>query len=323
MYPRDQGSAVTAHVTAATDLDRRIAAVRRFNRFYTRQIGLLRDGVLDSPFSLAEARVLYELGQHGRLTATQLAGALGLDQGYLSRILRRFADRNLIAKTASPDDGRQILLVLTASGRSAFRSLDRGSHDQVGAMLAKLPHADQERIVAAMGAIGDILGERNGPRPAYVLRPPRPGEFGWVVARHGAVYTEALGWDTSFEGLVAEIVAAFIKNFDPQHERCWIAEIDGEPVGCVFLVRKSDTVAMLRLLLVEPKARGHGIGARLVEECIRFARSAGYTTIALWTQSILIGARRIYERAGFRRIAEDRHTSFGRDLVGETWERKL
>ena len=305
------------------DLERRVAAVRRFTRFYTRQIGLLQEGLLDSTFSLAEARVLYELAHRDRLTATALAADLGLDAGYLSRILRRFAERGLIAKTAAPSDGRQSLLALTARGRKAFAPLDRGSRDQVAALLGQLGAAEQERVVSAMGAVEALLGPSATEKPPYVLRPHRPGDMGWVTSAHGALYAQEYGWDITFEALVAKITAEFIENFDARRERCWIAEVDGEPVGSVFVVAKSDAIAKLRLLIVDPKARGLGVGKRLVEECLRFAKDAGYTSMTLWTQSILTAARGIYQGAGFRLVAEDPHHSFGVDLIGETWEREL
>jgi DNA-binding MarR family transcriptional regulator/GNAT superfamily N-acetyltransferase len=311
-------------VTALSpDLERRVAAVRRFTRFYTRQIGLLQEGLLDSAFSLTEARVLYELAHRDRPTATALAADLGLDAGYLSRILRRFSERGLMAKTAAPGDGRQSLLALTARGRKAFAPLDRGSRDQVAALLGRLGAAEQERVVAAMDAVEALLGERAAEKPPYLLRPHRPGDMGWVTSAHGALYAQEYGWDITFEALVARITAEFIEDFDARRERCWIAEIDGEPVGSVFVVAKSDAVAKLRLLIVDPKARGLGVGKRLVEECLRFAKGAGYRSMTLWTQSILTAARGIYQGAGFRLIAEEAHHSFGVDLVGETWERAL
>jgi DNA-binding MarR family transcriptional regulator/GNAT superfamily N-acetyltransferase len=306
-----------------TDLDRRIAAVRSFNRVYTRQIGLLRDGLLRSTFSLAEARVLYELAHREAATASEIAAALVLDQGYLSRILAKFAERKLIAKTASPTDRRQHRLSLTAEGRAEFGRLDRRSHDEIAAMLAPLAARDQERMVKAMQGIQGLLDGAAAGQTSYLLRPHQPGDMGWIVARHGTIYAEEYGWDQTFEGFVAGIAAEFIANFDPKCERCWIAEIDGEPVGAVCLARHTDRVAKLRLLFVERKARGRGIGRRLVEECVRFARQSGYATVELWTQSILTSARAIYERAGFRLVRRQPHASFGRKLVGETWELKL
>jgi DNA-binding MarR family transcriptional regulator/GNAT superfamily N-acetyltransferase len=317
--------AVAATALLPHDRDQRIAAVRRFSRFYTRQIGLLQDGMLASPFSLAEARVLYELAQRRTTTASALAGELGLDPGYLSRMMRGFSERGLIAKSAAPDDRRHTMLSLTARGRKAYAPLEKGSNAVVAGMLDALPVAEQDRVVAAMGAVERLIGEHGAERrtPGYTLRPPAPGDLGWVVARHGALYAQERGWGMRFEGLVAEIVAQFAATCDPARERCWIADIDGEPVGCVFVVKASDDVAKLRLLLVEPKARGLRIGARLVDECLRFARAAGYSKITLWTQSILVEAHRVYEGAGFERVATQPHAEFGHALVGETWERAL
>lgn len=308
---------------AETDLGRRIDAVRRFNRFYTRQIGVLRNGLLRSPFSLTEARILYELAHRERPTATEIGKALGLDAGYLSRILRGFERRGLVEKTASEADGRQNLLSLTAQGREAFGELNARSNEEVAAMLRGLPAREQDRLVEAMHAIEGLLGARPEPKVPYLLRPHRPGDMGWVVHRHGVLYAQEYGWDERFEALVAEIVAEFIRNYDPKRERCWIAERDGEIVGSVFLVRHSETVAKLRLLLVEPRARGLGIGSRLVEECIRFAEETGYRKITLWTNSVLHAARRIYQAAGFCLVREEPHHSFGHDLVGQTWELTL
>jgi DNA-binding MarR family transcriptional regulator len=306
-----------------TDLDRRIAAVRRFNRFYTKEIGVLHEGLLRSPFSLAEARVLYELAHRDKPTAGALGRDLGLDAGYLSRILAGFAKRGLVAKRASAADGRQSLLSLTARGRRTFAPLDRRSHDEIGALLGRLALPQQDRMVQAMATIEAVLGDRRAEKAPYLLRPHQPGDFGWIIHRHAALYAQEYGWDEQFEALVAEIAAKFITRFDPKRERCWIAEKDGQIVGSVVLVRQSKSIAKLRLLLVEPSARGLGIGARLVDECSRFARRAGYRRIMLWTNSILAAARHIYEQAGFRLIDRERHRSFGHDLVGETWELKL
>jgi DNA-binding MarR family transcriptional regulator/N-acetylglutamate synthase-like GNAT family acetyltransferase len=303
--------------------EQRIAGVRRFTRFYTRHIGVLREGLHASPFSLAQARVLYELANRAAPTAADVARDLGLDPGYLSRILRSFAQRGLLARTRSQQDGRQTLLLLTPAGRAAFAPLDRGSHDEVAAMLAPLSASAQARLIEAMATIEQLLGERAREAPPYLLRPHQPGDMGWVVSRHGALYAQEYQWTMEFEALVAEIVAAFIKNFDARRERCWIAEIDGAPVGSVFLVKQSNDVAKLRLLLVEPQARGLGIGARLVSECIRFARQTGYRTLTLWTNDVLVAARRIYQAAGFRLVAEAKHHSFGHDLVGQNWEMAL
>ena len=309
--------------TSASDFEQRVGAVRRFNRLYTRRIGVLQDGFLQSPYSLAEARVLYELAQRERPTATELAAELGLDHGYLSRILRGFNERGFITKTPSPNDRRQSLLSLTAKGRMAFAPLDRRSQNEIAAMIGKLSVADQSRIVAAMHTIESALGEAPAPQVPYVLRPPRAGDMGWIVARHGALYGEEYGWDERIEALTAEIVAAFVRNHDRKRERCWIAEREGENVGSVLLMRDTDEIARLRLLLVEPKARGLGIGARLVEEALRFAREARYQKIALWTHGVLIGARRLYERAGFRLVASTTHDDFGPMLVSETWDLDL
>ena len=309
--------------TRAAISEGRIAAVRRFTRFYTRRIGVLQEGLHDSPFSLTQSRVLYELANRVAPTAAELAGDLGLDAGYLSRILRGFKQRGLITRTPSAKDGRQTHLSLTPGGREVFAPLDRGSHDQVAAMLARLPEGGQARLIEAMAAVEQSLGERPADAPPYLLRPHQPGDMGWVVSRHGALYAQEYNWDLAFEALVAEIVAAFISNFDPKRERCWIAEIDGAPVGSVFLVKQSDDVGKLRLLLVEPRARGLGIGARLVAECIRCARLSGYRTLTLWTNDVLVAARRIYEKAGFRLVQEEKHHSFGHDLVGQNWELEL
>ena len=300
----------------------RIDAVRRFNRFYTRKIGVLEERLMRSPFSLAEARVVYELGQRTTVTAGELARELALDPGYLSRLLGGLEQRRLVAKTPSPSDGRQSLLSLTAAGRDAFAALDAQSAEQTAALLDQVPAAEQARLVAALGTIERLLGPRAA-GTAYVLRPHRPGDMGWIVHRHGALYAQEFGWDESFEALVAEIAARFIEKYDAKRERCWLAEQEGEILGSVLLVKQSPTIAKLRLLLVEPEARGLGVGARLVDECIRFARLAGYRKVTLWTQSILVPARRIYERAGFRRMREEPHRSFGHDLVGEHWELKL
>jgi DNA-binding MarR family transcriptional regulator/N-acetylglutamate synthase-like GNAT family acetyltransferase len=308
---------------AKAQLDQRIAAVRRFNRFYTKQIGLLHEGYLASSFSLSEARVLYELAHRDKPTATLLAKELGLDAGYLSRILRGFRKRRLIRRAASKTDGRHVLLSLTSRGRAAFAPLNKRSHEEIRAMLATLPPADQDRLVEALRVIETLVGGRPEQRAPYLLRPHQPGDLGWVVHRHGALYAQEYGWDERFEALVATVVARFIEHCDPKRERCWIAERDGAIVGSVFLVKRSKTVAQLRLLLVEPSARGLGIGARLVSECIRFARQTGYRKITLWTNSVLRSARRIYEAAGFTLVHQERHQSFGRKLTGETWELTL
>ncbi len=308
---------------AKTDLSQRVEAVRRFNRFYTQQIGVLQEGLLRSPFSLTEARVIYELAHHEKTTATELGNELGLDAGYLSRILSGFKKRDLIDKQPSKSDGRQSILWLTEQGQEAFTMLNARSHNEIEAMLNELSTEDQKRLVEAMLVIEGLLGAQPEHKVPYLLRPHQPGDMGWVVHRHGVLYAEEYGWDEQFEALVAGIVAKFIQNYDPKRERCWIAEKEGENVGSVFLVKQSDTVAKLRLLLVEPKARGLGIGTRLVDECIRFARRAGYRKITLWTNNVLLAARHIYEKAGFRLVHEEPHHSFGHDLIGETWELEL
>jgi DNA-binding MarR family transcriptional regulator/GNAT superfamily N-acetyltransferase len=305
------------------DFDRRVGDVRHFNRFWTRQIGVLREGYLESPFSLTEVRVLYELAHREETTASELGEELGLDAGYLSRILRGFEKHGLIHKRPSEADGRRRLVRLTKRGREAFAPLDARSRSEIGAMLCGVSIAGQERLVKAMRAIERLLGGRPDPVVPYVLRPHRPGDMGWVVHRHGVLYAREYGWDEHFEALVAEIVAKFIQQYDPRLDGCWIAERDDEMVGCVFLVRESEEIAKLRLLLVEPEARGLGIGSRLVEECIRFARQAGYLKITLWTNDVLNSARRIYEAMGFRLVHEKPHHSFGHDLVGQTWELML
>ncbi len=304
-------------------LEPRVAAVRRFNRVYTRRIGVLQDSFLQSPFSLTEARVLYELAYRDRPTAAELATDLGLDHGYLSRILRGFCERGFLVRTTSTRDRRQSLLSLTAKGRMAFAPLDLRSQAEVAAMLGRLSVADQDRVVGAMRTIESALSDERRPDIPYILRPPRPGDLGWIVSRHGSIYGEEYGFDERIEALTAEIVAAFIRNCDPKRERCWIAERDGENVGSVLLVKETGEVARLRLLLVEPKARGLGLGARLVQECVRFARTARYEKITLWTHSVLTAARHIYEEAGFALVDTKTHDEFGKELVGETWELKL
>ena len=308
---------------ADTSLHRRIASVRRFNRFYTRQIGVLGEGYLESPFSLTEVRVLYELAHRDKTTASELARELGLDAGYLSRVLRGFKKRGLIDRKRSDLDGRQSLLWLTEQGREVFAPLDARARVDIGAMLSRLSATEQDRLVEAIHTIERLLGAQPERKVPYLLRPHQPGDMGWVVHRHGVLYAQEYGWDEQFEALVASIVAKFIQRYDPRRERCWIAERDGESVGSVFLVKRTQTVAQLRLLLVEPKARGLGIGARLVDECVRFARSVGYRKIALWTNSVLYAARHIYEEAGFSLVHKEPHHSFGHDLIGETWELKL
>jgi DNA-binding MarR family transcriptional regulator/GNAT superfamily N-acetyltransferase len=307
------------------DLATPIQAVRRFSRFYTRRIGVLHEGLLGSPHSLTAGRVIYELAQQPTTTAARLGSELGLDAGYLSRILRGFEAQHLIERRRCDTDGRKSLLSLTAAGREAFAAMDARSREEVGAMLGKLSAAEQDRLVAALETAEALLGGngRSEPRVPYLLRPHQPGDMGWIVHRQAVLYAREYGWDERYEALVAEIVARFIQAFDPRRERCWIAERDGAVVGSVFLVRHSDGVAKLRLLYVEPEARGLGIGRRLVDECVRFARQAGYRRVTLWTNDVLAAARRIYERAGFRLVKEERHHSFGHDLVGQNWELEL
>lgn len=306
-----------------SELAQRIDTVRRFNRFYTRRIGVLRDGLLGSPYSLAEARVLYEIAQREGPTAAELGRALNLDQGYLSRLVRRLERGGLVARTRSDADGRRNHLALTARGRRAFATLNARSNEEVAGMLEALPDAAQRGLVSALATVEAVL--EAGPQAGvpYLLRPHRPGDIGWVIGRHGALYAEEYGWDETFEAFVAEIAARIVRNFDPKRERCWIAERDGRNVGAVFLVRKSATVAQLRMLIVEPEARGLGIGRRLVSECERFARQAGYRRIVLWTNGGLDAARHLYEEAGYRLVREEPHRSFGKDLVGQYWELKL
>jgi DNA-binding MarR family transcriptional regulator/GNAT superfamily N-acetyltransferase len=305
-----------------TAFDHRIAAVRRFNRFYTQKIGVLREGLLDSTFSLTEARVLYELANRDAPTASVLSRDLGLDAGYLSRILRGFQRQGMIERSRSSSDGRQHHLALTRQGRAAFAPLDARSRKENGALLAPLSEPAQGRLVEAMSTIESLLGASQAGAP-YLLRPHQPGDMGWIIHRHAALYAQEYGWNVEFEALVAGIAAAFIRNYDAARERCWIAEKDGAVAGSVLLVKKSATVAKLRLLLVEPQARGLGIGRRLVSECLRFARAAGYRKVTLWTNANLHAARRLYEEAGFRLVAEAPHRSFGHDLVGQTWDLKL
>ena len=300
----------------------RIATVRAFNRFYTEVIGVLREGLLKTPYSLTEARIIFELAQREATEVTALRRVLGIDAGYLSRILARFQADGLVERERSAHDARRQVLRLTEQGRAAFATLDSRSYQEVAALLSGLSDEDQNRLVAAMGVIREILEQRQPERP-YLLRPLRPGDLGWVVQRHGVVYAEEYGWDSSFEALVARIVSDYVAQHDPERENAWIAEVDGEAVGCVFCVKRDEKQAQLRLLLVDPKARGMGIGHRLVEECLRFARRTGYSSIMLWTNDVLTDARRIYERFGFELVDEEPHHSFGHDLVGQNWSRPL
>jgi DNA-binding MarR family transcriptional regulator/GNAT superfamily N-acetyltransferase len=304
----------------------KVAAVRRFNRFYTRQIGVLRKNFLDSPYSLGEARVLYEMARDHSPTASDIARSLGLDAGYLSRVLRNFHKRRLIEKTTSPNDGRQSHLRLSVRGKKSFAPLEARSQRAAAAMLEKLAPADQARLVAAMDTIERLLGggaNETTPQRSFILRPPRPGDFGWIVKRHAELYAQEYGWREPFEGLCAQIVADFVNKYDSAREQCWIAELDGENAGTIMLVNDGGGVARLRLLLVEPKARGLGIGARLTDEAIRFARDAGYHKITLWTHSILTAARHVYEKAGFTLTGTEPHQSWGQPVISEFWDLTL
>jgi DNA-binding MarR family transcriptional regulator/GNAT superfamily N-acetyltransferase len=305
--------------------ERRIAAVRSFNRFYTRQIGVLRKNFLDSPYTLGEARVLYEIGRRRLPTASDVGRALNLDAGYLSRVLRNFEKSGLIARTASAQDARRSYLALTMRGKKIMASLDSRSQRDVSDMLGKLKAADQGRLMAAMNTIETLLGgaHEEARQSGYTLREPHTGDFGWIVRRHAELYEQEYQWKQPFEGVCAQIAADFVNKFDPASERCWIAEMNGENVGCVMLAKEAPTVARLRLLLVDPKARGLGLGAKLTDECIRFARRAGYKKITLWTHSILTAARHVYAKAGFKLIRSEERVSFGQPVVSEDWEIKL
>ena len=310
----------TASVQDAADP---IAAVRAFNRFYTRKLGVLDQHLGNSAFSLSEARVLYELAQRDDLAAKEIGNELGLDPGYLSRIVQSFDEKGLITRKPLPADRRQYQLSLTAKGRQAFAKLNVSSQNEVGAMLAQLSPGDASRLTQAMATIEAVLEPSRDQPAAFMLRSHRVGDMGWVISRQGAAYAAEYGWDISYEALVAEICAQFIRNYDAAREHCWIAEVGGEPIGSVFLVKATDETAKLRLLMVEKTARGLGVGRALVEQCIQGARERGYSKMTLWTQSILVAARGIYQSAGFRLVATEPHHSFGQDLVGETWERDL
>jgi DNA-binding MarR family transcriptional regulator/predicted GNAT family N-acyltransferase len=302
--------------------DDQVAAVRAFSRFYTRKLGIIEPKLLNSPFTLQEARIIYEIADRTSCTATELVRALGLDAGFLSRTLQALQRRQIVVRKPSTTDRRASELALTAKGRAAFAKLDSSAHKDVAALLDRLDATERAGIVNAMTAIERTLEPAAQPA-SFLLRSHRPGDIGWVISRHGAVYAGEYGWDISFEALVAGIGAEFINTYKPGCEHCWIAEIGGEPVGSIFLVRASDDVAKLRLLLVEKSARGLGVGRALTEQCIRFAREKGYKSMTLWTQSILVAARGIYARAGFQLVKEEKHHSFGVDLVGETWEMQL
>jgi len=306
----------------SADLDGPVAAVRAFNRLYTNVIGLLRGSYLGTPYSLTEARLLFELGQRDRTEVTALRQRLDIDAGYLSRILSRFEADQLISRSRSGTDARRQIITLEPAGRELQQRLDGRAAEQIGGLLASLSEDAQRRLVSSVREITQVLADTPAPR-AYLLREPRPGDFGWVVQRQAAGYAAEYGWDGTYEALVARIVADYVDHRDPAREAAWIAEVDGERVGSILCVRKSDTVAKLRLLYVDPAARGLGIGSKLVEECMRFARAAGYTEMTLWTNSVLAEARRIYERAGFTLVDEEPHHSYGVDLVGQNWSRQL
>lgn len=307
---------------ARTVLEQRVQAVRQFSRFYTRQLGVLNEKLLGSKYSLTEVRVLFELAQRESCRAKDIGQDLGLDAGYLSRIVNRFVRTRLVTRERSEVDARNMLLRLTTKGRAVFTSLDRQSSQQVAEMLTALPEAKQKKLVNALHQAEEAFAAEKTAE-LVVLRPHRPGDIGWVIHRHGALYAEEYGWDESFEALVAEVAAQFIKNFDPTRERCWIAELDGEAVGSIFLVKYTEEIAKLRLLLVEPLARGFGVGRKLIRECIDFARQSGYKKVTLWTQSCLLAARNLYREAGFKLVKEDSQSAFGADLVSEIWELEL
>jgi DNA-binding MarR family transcriptional regulator/ribosomal protein S18 acetylase RimI-like enzyme len=305
------------------DIETRIAAVRRFNRFFTRRLGVLREGLLHTPYSLTESRILYEIANRDHVIAADLSKELGLDPGYLSRMLDRLEQQGLIQKVQSPSDGRQRLLRLTPDGEEAASLLDRRSREEIGEMLGNLSEQDQNRLMQAMHTIEQLLGEGLKYSEPYVLRQHEPGDMGWIVHMHGRLYAEEYGWDERFEALVAQICSDFINRYNPDRERCWIAEMDGQIVGSVMVVQESDEAAKLRLLLVDPRARGLGLGKRLVDECIRFARRKGYRKLVLWTNHVLVQARNIYQKAGFVLVKQEPHRSFGPELIGETWELSL
>ena len=316
----------TSSVLEATNFapEERVTAVRRFSRYYTNVLGLLQEGLLDTEFSLTEARVIFELAVAGQADAASLKRRLDIDPGYLSRILARLDKAGIISRQRDPGDGRRQVIELTAEGRMAAATLGERSDRQVREILAALPEPAQRRLTGAMAAIEDILGgggpAGRGTPTAYVLRSPGPGDLGWMVKAHGEFYSQEYGWDSSFEALVARIVADYAENHDPRRESAWIAEVDGEPMGCILCVRQDDDTAKLRILLVDPAARGLGIGARLVTECVAFARRAGYRRMVLWTNDVLVAARRIYQQAGFRLVEEETQRNFGHDLVSQTWQ---
>ncbi len=308
---------------AEIGLEERVADIRRFDRFFTRQLGVLRDGLLHSPYSLTESRVIFEIANHQNLTASDLAKGLGLDAGYLSRILDRLGQQGLIQKLRSEVDARQRFLCLTPDGEKASALLDCRARDEISEMLINLSEPDQSRLLQAMQTIERLLSQGLKYSEPYILRQHEPGDMGWVTYMHGLLYAREYGWDERFEALVAQIVADFINSYDPDRERCWIAEMDGQFVGSVFVVKCSEAIDKLRLLLVDPKARGLGLGTRLIKEGIRFAQRKGYAKLVLWTNDVLVTARDIYQKAGFKLVEKEPHHSFGHDLIGETWELPL
>ncbi len=305
----------------SNDNDKRVDQIREFNRFFTRKIGVLRERLLHSSFSLTEARILFEIANSEAPTAAELGRELGLDAGYLSRILSRFEEQGLAERIRSERDGRQFLIRLTQKGSEAYSALDRRSREEIEEILSDLTEEEQLKLLKSMQAIENILAKESFKfSEAFFLRTHRPGDMGWVTHRHGVLYAKEYGWDERFEALVAQIVSEFINHYKPEYDRCYIAEMNGEIAGSVFVVRSSETDAKLRLLLVEPEARGLGLGSRLVHECIAFARHAGYKKLVLWTNSVLVEARHIYSKAGFKLVQQDEHQSFGKKLTGETWE---
>lgn len=316
---------MSSNTMAANQHSERVQSVRRFNRLYTQRIGLLKRDYLDGAYSLTHVRVLYELAQRENATASVLGAKLGIDLGYLSRILRRFEKDKLVVRARASTDARQALLNLSARGRALYEHYQARAGDEMHELIGRMSDGEQQRLVEAMGAIEQLLEPAAQPTaaPAYVLRPHRAGDLGYIVHRHGVLYTQEYGWGPGFEALVAEIVAGFLRGYDPRYEHCWIAERTAEIVGSVLVTRRSKTVAQLRLLLVEPSARGLGIGQRLVEECVRFARAAGYRQLMLWTNDPLRSARRIYEAAGFKLIESKKHSDFGVELTGQTWTLRL
>jgi DNA-binding MarR family transcriptional regulator/N-acetylglutamate synthase-like GNAT family acetyltransferase len=307
-------------IVMTTSLMARAEAIRRFNRFYTRQIGALREHLLQAEFSLSESRILYELGTSAGLTSAELCQMLGLDAGYLSRIISGFEKKGLISKTRSPSDARALLIQLTNAGKAVLASLEQAAREEVMAMLQDMPESRQEQLTQAMQQVQSLLADNDS---SYLLRDPRAGDMGTVVQQQAELYTREYGWNSEFEALVAEIVARFLREFDPSGERCWIAEKDGKVIGSVFVVRHDESTAKLRMLYVDASARGLGIGNRLVEETLRFARQAGYKRMILWTTSILTDARKLYQRAGFQLVEEEPVHSFGKDLVSQTWAKDL